>query len=320
MFYHCSAADLYITKYFHSHNEKNTEKDAKLSVLRIYYEERATNTVSTEVKLYCKMSGDKSRFVLPSSAEVLSFQIVITTLAMSAHLVQLGLQGKFSHVFVDEAGQALECEAVTPLALAASSTCVVLSGDHRQISPAVYCRKARRKKFHVSLLERLFLRYKKLDLLGYNTVLLNHNYRSCEAIVDFLSSAFYHRKQCLIAARGRYPVGSGSHAALSFYCTEGAEEEEEVDGCSYFNAAEVEEVVQVVAKFVADGIQQENVCVVSYYVSQVCFMTMAYNRTSTSGLQRSPYSYIGFKGAASRKGGEREGMGSLFCKTVPQPS
>jgi len=269
-FSYCSAADLYITKHFHPHNESVIQADAKLSVLRIYYEERLTGTVSDEVKLYCRMSSDRSRFVLPSSDEVLGFQIVVTTLSMSAHLVRLGLQGKFTHILLDEAGQALECEAITPLALVVPPMCVVLSGDHKQISPAVYCQKAKQQKFHVPLLERLFLYYKKLNLLGCNTVLLYKNYRSCEEIVNFLSTTFYRQKECLVASRGQKPVGSDkhkNHKALGFYCTEGSEEE--IEGCSYFNMSEVEEIVQVVVKFSAN-IQQQDICVVSYYSSQVC--------------------------------------------------
>ena len=227
--------------------------------------------MSDEVKLYCKMSQDKSRFVLPCSEEVLGSQIVVTTLSMSVHLVQLGLQGKFSHIFLDEAGQALECEAITPLALAIPSTCVILSGDHKQISPTVYCQKAREQKFSISLLERLFLFYKKLNLLSYNTVLLHKNYRSCKEILDFLSATFYHEKQCLVASRSRKPVSSENHKALSFYCTEGSQEM--VDSCSYFNMSEIEEVVNVVEKFVTT-IPQEDICVVSYYSSQVCFTSI----------------------------------------------
>ena len=256
-------------KHFHPHNAI-AQTEAKLSILRIYYEERLTNTVSDEVKLYCRMSDD-SRFVLPSVEEVVNCQIVVTTLSMSMYLVQRGLCGTFSHIFLDEAGQALECEAITPLALAGPSTCVLLAGDHKQISPTVYCQKARQKKFHVSLLERLFLQYKKLDLLSHNAVLLCENYRSCKEVVDYLSATFYHQNTCLVASRTKTPIGSGSHKALSFYCTKGSEEES--DACSYLNKAEVEEIVLVVEKF-ASIIAQQDICVVSYYSTQVCFMNM----------------------------------------------
>lgn len=238
--------------------------------MRIYYEERFASTVPEEVRPYCKMSSDGSRFVLPSAEQVQESRIVVTTLSMSAHLVRLGLRGKFSHIFLDEAGQALECEAITPFALAAPTTCVILAGDHKQMCPAVYCPRAREKKFHVSLLERLFVNYRKLDLhlLSSNTIMLHRNYRTCDAILDFLSGAFYQQKQCLVASRTHKPsVTSEDHKTLSFYCTEG---DEEVDGYSYFNVAEIEEVTHTVVKFQAIVPQQQDICVVSYYSSQVC--------------------------------------------------
>ena len=99
-------------------------------------------------------------------------------------------------------------------------------------------------------------------------MLLYKNYRSCKEIVDFLSATFYCQKQCLVASRSVKPVTSENHKALSFYCTEGSHQQ--VDCCSYFNMAEIEEVVNVVEKFVTT-IPQEDICVVSYYSSQVCF-------------------------------------------------
>ena len=65
--------------------------------------------------------------------------------------------GLFSHILIDEAAQAMECEAIMPLALAyPKRTRVVLAGDHMQLSPEVYSRFAQDKKFNKSLLERLY--------------------------------------------------------------------------------------------------------------------------------------------------------------------
>ena len=53
----------------------------------------------------------------------------------------------FSHIFIDEAAQALECETIMPLSLAAHDTCVVLAGDHMQIGPKVHSEEAKAKRF-----------------------------------------------------------------------------------------------------------------------------------------------------------------------------
>jgi helicase MOV-10 len=43
----------------------------------------------------------------------------------------------FTHIFVDEAGEALEPETLIPLYLANENTSIVLAGDHLQLGPIV---------------------------------------------------------------------------------------------------------------------------------------------------------------------------------------
>ena len=45
--------------------------------------------------------------------------------------------GFFTHIFIDEAAQALECETLIPLALANEKTRVVLAGDHLQVKALI---------------------------------------------------------------------------------------------------------------------------------------------------------------------------------------
>lgn len=44
------------------------------------------------------------------------------------------LSGLFTHVLLDEAAQAMECETIMPFALASKTTRIVLAGDHMQVS------------------------------------------------------------------------------------------------------------------------------------------------------------------------------------------
>lgn len=41
--------------------------------------------------------------------------------------------GHFTHILLDEAAQAIECEAIMPLSLANERTRIVLAGDHMQV-------------------------------------------------------------------------------------------------------------------------------------------------------------------------------------------
>ena len=73
-------------------------------------------------------------YVLPTREDVIKHRVVITTLATSEHLLHLQLNhGFFTHILVDEAAQALEPEALTPLILAGPNTKVVFTGDHMQV-------------------------------------------------------------------------------------------------------------------------------------------------------------------------------------------
>ena len=149
-------------------------------------------------------------------------------------------QGHFTHILLDEAAQAMECEAIMPLALASMNTRVVLAGDHMQLSPEVFSQFAMEKKFNKSCLERLY------DLYPQNfacKILLCENYRSHEAIINYTSELFYEQKL----------IASGKQAAhetwypLTMFTARG-EDIQDQNSTSFYNNSEVYEVVERVAE------------------------------------------------------------------------
>lgn len=61
--------------------------------------------------------------------------------------------GFFSHILLDEAAQAMECETIMPFALASKNTRIVLAGDHMQVQYRVNrVSSEKEKKFHIYLL------------------------------------------------------------------------------------------------------------------------------------------------------------------------
>ena len=91
------------------------------------------NTDSETAKKYGLI--ENGAYVLPTRGDVIKHRVVITTLSMSKHLFDLQLNhGFFTHILVDEAAQALEPEALIPLALAGPNTNVVFTGDHMQVN------------------------------------------------------------------------------------------------------------------------------------------------------------------------------------------
>jgi superfamily I DNA and/or RNA helicase len=96
------------------------------------------NTIPTTVQRYCLVSPDRGRIMAPTKEDILSHEIVITTLVTSLILTKLEVQGCFTHIFIDEAAQVLECEAIMPLCLASEATRIVLAGDYHQMCQKVY--------------------------------------------------------------------------------------------------------------------------------------------------------------------------------------
>ena len=131
MCFFCSAADWYITNYLHTFVD-----DEKFHLTRIYATNRKLSSIEQKVRPYVVID-DNVNIQLPDEETIRRSHIVVTTLTTAIHLVSAGLRGCFSHVLIDEAGQVLEAEALIPLALATKDTCVVLTGDHMQMSPKV---------------------------------------------------------------------------------------------------------------------------------------------------------------------------------------
>ena len=66
--------------------------------------------------------------------DVQKARVVITTCTVAGMLARVHHVGCFTHIFVDEAAQPVEPEAVMPLSMADPETCIVLAGDHLQVS------------------------------------------------------------------------------------------------------------------------------------------------------------------------------------------
>ena len=128
-----SAADHYIEEYFHPRH-KIAELDPRTVPLRINWEHRYTTSVSDKVLTYCLQDLNTGLFASPTKEDLDKHTIIICTLVTSESLYKLDLpEDYFSHIFIDEAAQAMEVEALVPLLLATRDTRVVLAGDHLQV-------------------------------------------------------------------------------------------------------------------------------------------------------------------------------------------
>ncbi|XP_038049676.1 helicase with zinc finger domain 2-like [Patiria miniata] len=257
-----SAADLYITEHLH----KLVEAKEIKQMTRVYAKTRDINTIGDIVLKYTKVADGK--VMIPTVEKIKASSVVITTLTTSYRLPSSELYGHFTHILIDEAGQALETEVLQPLTFATGSTCVVLAGDHLQMSPKVFSGTARHAKFHISLLERLFY-------LKVGSVLLSSNYRTCQKMLDFICGSFYYgtRTGRIMKAVGKHEPHPRFQHPLVFCTVKG---EDQKIGMSYVNHYEVAEIVSTVRDLLRDWPEDKwgnpdtnGICVVASYKMQI---------------------------------------------------
>ncbi|XP_057692780.1 RNA helicase Mov10l1 isoform X1 [Corythoichthys intestinalis] len=145
------------------------------------------------------------------AGEDLSFasfhRIVVSTCSSAGLFYNLGLRvGHFTHVFLDEAGQATEPESMIPISLISEiDGQIVLAGDPCQLGPIVKSKIASTFGLGLSLMERLMANplYARHQW-GYNPKLVTkliYNYRSHEALLSLPSKLFYHGELCVRAPK-----------------------------------------------------------------------------------------------------------------------
>lgn len=116
---------------------------------------RVVNSLPESLRKYSRI--DDRRFDIPLIDQLLDYRVIVSTCVSSSVLFATGApRGHFSHIFVDEAGYALEPEALIPLlTIADSSTRVILSGDPKQLGPIIRSACASSFNFGKSYLDRL---------------------------------------------------------------------------------------------------------------------------------------------------------------------
>ena len=131
-----------------------------LQMLRLMSYSRAKSGVSDELLKFCRWDDSERAFAMPELADIQSKRVVVCTLSMAAKLHNQGLpRGHFDLVVVDEAGQALEPEAVAPVAaLLGADSQLLLAGDPKQLGPVIHNDLAKANGLSTSLLERLMAR------------------------------------------------------------------------------------------------------------------------------------------------------------------
>ncbi|KAL7884849.1 hypothetical protein AOLI_G00076190 [Acnodon oligacanthus] len=166
-------------------------------VYRMYACSRDPELVPPDLQNSCNLKGEMYEF--PSKEELMEYTIIVTTVCTAGRLVTGGLPvGHFTHIFVDEAGHAVESEAIIGIAglLRAETGQLVLAGDPKQLGPILRSPIAIKYGLGLSLLARLMTKnplYRKGET-GFNTryvTKLLRNYRSHKSILKIPNEMFY---------------------------------------------------------------------------------------------------------------------------------
>lgn len=258
-----SAADLYVRDFFDSWYK--AYRNPRLKPIRVYYKDRARNTVHPIVQEYSLM--ENGSFRNPRQEDFLESGLIITTLTTASSLTSMNLP--LTHIVIDEAAQALECEILIPLALATLNTRLILAGDQMQLAPEVYSDLASERGLGVSLLERIYKIYPENHPCR---IQLCQNYRAHADIIAFTSEIFYDGKitpgQNVLM---RHPI----FKPLTFYAVSG-EELQDIHSTGYVHASEAYEIANRVHELKSNWPVDQwgsygdgSIGVLAYYADQV---------------------------------------------------
>ncbi|NWI78978.1 SDE3 helicase, partial [Dryoscopus gambensis] len=243
---------------------------APQNIYRLIASSRSPREVPADVMLCCNWDDEQGSYVYPSKEHLRHYRIIITTLVTAGRLVSANFPpGFFSHVFIDECGQAMEPESVVAVAglLAPmdqetnpNGGQLVLAGDPKQLGPVLTSPLAIQHGLGTSLLERLMLHnplYTRSSG-GYDPQFITKllwNYRSHEAILRIPNELFYDNELKVCKSNGldiqnlfcTWEELPKKGFPIIFHGVCG-EDQREAKSPSFFNTAEIEVLVHYLKK------------------------------------------------------------------------
>ena len=206
---------------------------------------------------------------------------------------------RFRQCLIDEATQATEPECLIPIVLGAKQ--LVLVGDHCQLGPVVMCKKAAKAGLGTSLFERLVM-------LSLRPIRLQVQYRMHPCLSEFPSNTFYEgtlQNGVTSAERqGTLPFPWPNPNRPMFFYTSVGQEEVSASGTSYLNRTEASNVEKLVSRFLSDGVEPDQIGVITPYEGQRAYIVSYMQRNGT--LQQKLYADIEVASVDAFQGREKD--------------
>ncbi|XP_074292245.1 putative RNA helicase SDE3 isoform X2 [Silene latifolia] len=279
-----SAADHILEKILNKKGTRIRDSD----IFRLNAVSRPFEDMNPDYLQFC--CGEENMFKCPPLRDLLRYRIIITTYMSSSLLHAEGVKkGNFSHVILDEAGQASEPETMVPISnLCHKDTVIVLAGDPKQLGPVIFSPDAKIHGLAKSYLERLFEceLYSEGDE-GYVTT-LQRNYRSHPDILQLPSELFYNGQ--LIACHESLEslpwadLLPNKEFPILFNGIQ-AYDEREGDNPSWFNRTEASMVVKLIKKLIARKVSEDMIGVITPYRQQVAKIKLALDDAGITNIK-----------------------------------
>ncbi|CAG8608981.1 16037_t:CDS:2 [Funneliformis mosseae] len=225
--------------------------------------------IEREFHCYC-MIDKCGNYQLPNMSYIEKHRIVVTTCITAGTVYLLGRTKSYTHIFIDEAEQAIEPEI--------------------QLGPLVRSSIAKELGLGQSLIERLdkseFYDFGDTSIYG---VKLRMNYRSHPKILSFPSAKFYNNDLIPSADKqithnlGNFSLLPTKDYPIMFWNVEG-KEDREGQSLSYFNAREAGYVLEVVVKLQKQNVKPKEIGIVTPYVKQVEKIKKLFIKRNISGV------------------------------------
>ncbi|KIY67638.1 RNA helicase [Cylindrobasidium torrendii FP15055 ss-10] len=261
-------------------------------LFRFYAPSRPQIAVPDAVKRFTYVAPN-GHFSVESVDAAKNFRVCVTTCVSASVFFGIGVpRGHYSHIFIDEAGQATEPETMISIkTMADNKTNVILSGDPKQLGPIIRSPVAKELGLEVSYVERLM----QMDVLLrtsssnasahilFSVVKLTRNFRSHPAILDYPNAKFYNGDlvacgppaQINVFVNSAILPPAGKKFPVMFISMAG-KDDREASSPSFFNQEEISMVEKLIKDIKGDtdmnigmNLNDEDIGVIAPYHAQV---------------------------------------------------
>uniref|UniRef100_A0A2H1X2J2 RNA helicase n=1 Tax=Spodoptera frugiperda TaxID=7108 RepID=A0A2H1X2J2_SPOFR len=200
-------------------------------------------------------------------------------------------KGHYTHVIIDEAGQAIEPEIMIPMTfINKESGQIILSGDPMQLGPIVlsdYCKEYGMDKSYLSRLLETFPYQKDFAAFenGFNEKLvtrLTENYRSLQEVIKLPSEMFYDASLVSRVDRNApfvtriidvmseiFDMPEDSKTGGVFVHGVKGNNARAADSPSWYNPEEASTIAMIVCKLYKSNISPDEIGIIAPYVAQI---------------------------------------------------